>query len=61
MSKKLGIVAVLCLAVTASFAAALAPQLDVKPLATLYKQTTTHIAWQVARDISEIIYFTHKL
>lgn len=47
MAKKLGVVAVLCLAVFSGFASALAGQLNVKSQATLYKQTTTHIAWQV--------------
>jgi hypothetical protein len=47
MSKKIGIVAVLCLAVFSGFVAPLAGQLNVKSQAALYKQTTTHIAWQV--------------
>jgi hypothetical protein len=47
MSKKVGIVAVLCLAVFSGFAAPLAGQLNVKSQSALYKQITTHIAWQV--------------
>jgi invasion protein IalB len=47
MSKKVGIVAVLCLAVFSGFVAPLAGQLNVKPQSALYKQSTTHIAWQV--------------
>jgi hypothetical protein len=47
MSKKIGIVAVLCLAVFSGFVAPLAGQLNVKSQAALYGQTTTHIAWQV--------------
>jgi MFS family permease len=46
MSKKVGIVAVLCLAVFSGFVAPLAGQLNVKPQSTLYQQSTTHIAWQ---------------
>ncbi len=47
MSKKIGIVAVLCLAVFSGFVAPLAGQLNVKSQSVLYKQSTTHIAWQV--------------
>jgi hypothetical protein len=47
MSKKVSIVAVLCLAVFSGFVAPLAGQLNVKSQSVLYKQTTTHIAWQV--------------
>jgi hypothetical protein len=47
MSRKVAIVAVLCLAVFAGFVAPLAGQLNLKPQSTLYKHTTTQIAWQV--------------
>ncbi|KAE8441863.1 hypothetical protein EG329_004218 [Mollisiaceae sp. DMI_Dod_QoI] len=46
MSKKIGIVAVLCFAVFAGFVAPLAGQLNVKSQSALYKQSTVHIAWQ---------------
>jgi hypothetical protein len=47
LSKKIGVTAVLCLAVFAGFTAPLAGQLNVKSQSVLYKQSTTHIAWQV--------------
>lgn len=50
MSKKIRIVVVLGLVVLAGFAAAIAGQLNVKSQATLYKQTATHIAWQVSES-----------
>ena len=46
MSKKVGIVAVLCFAVFCGFVAPLAGQLNLKAQAALYKKTTVHIAWQ---------------
>lgn len=48
MSKKVSIVGVLCLAVFSGFVAPLAGQLNVKSQSALYKQSTTHIAWQVS-------------
>jgi len=48
MSKKVGLTGVLCLAVFAGFTAPLAGQLNVKSQSVLYKQSTTHIAWQVS-------------
>jgi hypothetical protein len=47
MGKKVAIVGVLCLAVFCGFVAPLAGQLNVKSQSALYKQSTTHIAWQV--------------
>jgi hypothetical protein len=54
MSKKIGIVAVLCLAVFSGFVAPLAGQLNVKSQSALYKQSTTHIAWQVCSHCNSI-------
>jgi hypothetical protein len=54
MSKKVGIVAVLCLAVFSGFVAPLAGQLNVKSQSALYKQSTTHIAWQVCSHCNSI-------
>jgi hypothetical protein len=54
MPRKVAIVAVLCLAVFAGFVAPLAGQLNLKPQSTLYKHTTTQIAWQVC-SISLVI------
>jgi MFS family permease len=47
MSKKAGVVAVLCFAVFCGFVAPLAGQLNVTPQSKLYHTTTVHIAWQV--------------
>lgn len=46
MSKKVGVVAVLCFAVFCGFVAPLAGQLNLKSQAALYKQAPVHIAWQ---------------
>jgi hypothetical protein len=53
MSRKVGVVAVLCLAVFAGFTAPLAGQLNVRSQSALYHKQTTQIAYQVGDDQHE--------
>jgi hypothetical protein len=55
MSKKLKILAVICLATFSGFPACLAGQLQVVPESKLYKVSTTQIAYQVS-TASPILY-----
>jgi hypothetical protein len=48
LAKKIGIVACLSFAVFCGFVAPLAGQLNLKSQSILYKQSTTHIAYQVS-------------
>lgn len=52
MSKKLKILAVICLATFSGFSACLAGQLQVVPQSKLYKVTTTQMAYQVRFSVS---------
>lgn len=47
MARKYAILAVLCLALFAAYAAPLSGQLNLVAQSALYKTTTVHMAWQV--------------
>lgn len=52
MSKKVLIVAAICLAAFSGFVSPLAGQLTVQPQSVLYHKTTTQIAYQVSHPVS---------